>query len=129
MGLIRVVGVLALLVACDKGEAEPVMVPIPRVELPVFVRLCNDTTRTVNVLKSTFGPASLPAGACMPYVMRPRFWPNVFVDFNVGTDAFSIPSTMWEVPLPGGNMYSFRITILDYQARQAEVHQTRDRAS
>jgi hypothetical protein len=101
MGLIRVVGVLALVAACDKGKVEPAKgsaqptpapLPVPDPQpIPdagsdssVFVRLCNDTGFDLTGLTyHQLAVGDLAKGACSAYSQTAHAYNYTAVAFRI----------------------------------------------
>jgi hypothetical protein len=146
MALIRVVGVLALVVACDKGKVEPAKgsaqptpapLPVPdpapmpvdaAVPAPpsgVWVRACNDTGKTMDALQwhdTPYWAHFLKKGECTFYEQVSHSYSYTFAKFNLGKDELIIQPIdyMGEKQLDPG-LYSFHIKIVDYGHRQADI--------
>jgi hypothetical protein len=130
MGLIRVVGVLVVVVACDKGkvppsEVEPTKGSAQRDDRPVRVRVCNDTSKRIEALEWNIGgtrtAAVLNAGECTEYEEAKFAYDYGMAKFKVGNDELTSPGQIAEIPLPPGGTYTFHIKIVDYDHRKAEM--------
>jgi hypothetical protein len=120
MGLIRVVGVLALFVACDKGKVEPAKgsadpapLPVPDPAPPpvdamsideqllngtlpndpeVWVRACNRTGKTMTAIEwhEKFKATFVKNGECTRYEKATGAYSYTYAKFNLGKDEFII---------------------------------------
>jgi hypothetical protein len=156
MGLIRVVGALALVAACDKGKVEPAKgsagsaqppVPVPAVidaesideqllnntykdDDHVYVRVCNDTGKTMTAIEwhESYKATGIATGTCTGYELAGHPYSYTYAKFNLGKDEFIIQPIdfVGELPLDAGH-WSYHVTIIDYGHRTADIRARKER--